>query len=466
MNEVKKALRPVKRRLRRNRFLRGAAAGLAAGLGAALLLQAVSFFVPVADRGLLAAAVTAAVTVLAAFAGALRPVRDTEAAKAADACGLKERAITALEGGDEPVRILQRRDACEALAGLNVKQIRPGSFRRSLLAALGCAALLACLLLIPNPRDEAAEARKALTKTLREGREAIARAAEEDEAGLTEEEKSELRKITGELDRELEESRDAADALVALDRAEQRMEDLRQKTAGEAAAAAEDAAGENESRTGENRDQGGSAGENGTAGQAALSMDGQQLQTASAGDVPAGAQMKTLQALAALQAAVIPSAWSRTDAQTAVGMQGSRNGQGGSSANGTGAAGSGRTGGGAGEGSTNEEETGGRSGNSNTHAEGSRTPKYKEEQYETIYDPEHISKAKQDTATDQYRLSDEDSLQLETGPGWGSLSGDVPWDEALREYADTEARAADRENLTVRERQWVDEYYRLLTEQQ
>ena len=52
-----------------------------------------------------------------------------------------------------------------------------------------------------------------------------------------------------------------------------------------------------------------------------------------------------------------------------------------------------------------------------------------------------------------------------TRTGRGSLSGDVPWGEALQDYADTEARAADRENLTIQERQWVDEYYRLLTEQ-
>ena len=32
--------------------------------------------------------------------------------------------------------------------------------------------------------------------------------------------------------------------------------------------------------------------------------------------------------------------------------------------------------------------------------------------------------------------------------------------------ADTEAQAAERENLTLQERQWVDQYYSLLTEQQ
>ena len=115
MKEVLKALRPVKHRIRRNRFLRGAAAGLAAGLAAAVILQAVSFFVPVPDRGLWAAAAAAAVMLLTALGNAARPVKDMTAAQAADACGLKERTVTALEGGDEPIRQLQRQDARRAL---------------------------------------------------------------------------------------------------------------------------------------------------------------------------------------------------------------------------------------------------------------------------------------------------------------------------------------------------------------
>ena len=66
MKEVLKALRPVKARIRRNRFLRGAAAGLAAGLGAAVLLQAAAFFFPVPDRGLWALAAAGTVLLLAA----------------------------------------------------------------------------------------------------------------------------------------------------------------------------------------------------------------------------------------------------------------------------------------------------------------------------------------------------------------------------------------------------------------
>ena len=248
----------MKMKIRRNRFLRGTVTGLAAGLGTAVLLQAVSFFVPVPDRGLWAAAAGAAVLLLTAIGNALRPVKNNTAAEAADACGLKERVITALEegqrtsGSEGDIVLLQRKDACAALEGLDVKQIRPGNVKKQLLAALGCAVLLGGLLLIPSPRDPEAAARKALTRTLQEGREAITRAAETDEENLTEEKKNELRKITDDLKRDLEKSRDAADAMVALDRAEQRLENFRKQTAGDAAAAAEGVNGNGENQTAEN----------------------------------------------------------------------------------------------------------------------------------------------------------------------------------------------------------------------
>lgn len=478
MKEILNALRPVKNRIRRNRFLRGAAAGLAAGLAAAAVLQAVAFFAPVPDRGLWAAAAAVAVMLLAAAANALRPVKNPEAAKAADACGLKERTITALEEGDEPIRQLQRRDAREALKNLDVKQIRPGSVKKYLFAALGCAALLCCLALIPSPMDSEAAARKALTQTIREGREAIDRAAEEDAEKLPDEKKSELRKITADLQRELEGSRDAADALVALDRAEQRLEKMRQETAGELSAEGSGAAGE--SGTDGTGKSGGAAGQ--ASGDEAGKAEAGQQGTAST-DSTASSQMKTTQAVSALKSAVNPSLQTPTGSQGAQGSQGSQGLQGSQGSQGsqgmTGNSGSmngqngmsgggsnnGMSGGGAGEGSTNEEQKGG-GGNSGQIMKGNRDPRYKESQYETIYDPERIGKSRQDVTTEQNRLGDEDSLQIETGPGKGNLQGDVPWGEALQDYAETEALAADRENLTVQERQWVDEYYRLLTEQQ
>ena len=229
--------------------------------------------------------------------------------------------LRALEGGEEPIRRRQRRDACDALEKLDVKKIRPGSMKKAFLAALGCAAVLGILLLVPSPQDSTAEANKALSRTLKEGREAVARAAEEDEASLSEEKKSELRKITGDLERELNESRDAADAMVALDRAEQRLEQMRQQTAGDAAAAADNAAGKNGTGNGENGQQAGTADGNAAAEASAQAGSGQQG-TSSATASLTDAQMKTLEALAALKNAVNPSAQQGMSLQGITGMQG------------------------------------------------------------------------------------------------------------------------------------------------
>ena len=466
MKEVLKALRPVKHRIRRNRFLRGAAAGLAAGLAAAVILQAAAFFVPVPDRGLWAAAAAAAVMLLTALGNAARPVKDMTAARVADACGLKERTVTAIEGGDEPIRQLQRQDARRALRALNVKQIRPGSVKKALLAAMGCAVLLGTLLLIPNAQDTEAAARKALNRTLQEGRKTIEQAAEDDEERLPDEKKSELRKITADLNRELGESRDSADALVALDKAEQRLEQMRQETAGDKTDGS-GASGEAGSSEKTGNAEGTGEGEN--AGQAVNGQAG----TATSASVGTAAQLQTLEALTALKGAVNPSLQAGNGIQgfegkhgTAVGQAGTGTGNGQTGMNGAGGSNpNGKTGGGAGEGTTNEEQQG--SGTpSNGIMKGNRDPRYKEVQYETIYDPEHIDKDKQDVMTEQFRMGDEGSAQIETGPGRGNLNGDVPWGEALQEYAETEARAADRENLTTQERQWVNDYYKLLTEQQ
>ena len=65
--------------------------------------------------------------------------------------------------------------------------------------------------------------------------------------------------------------------------------------------------------------------------------------------------------------------------------------------------------------------------------------------------------------TNQQRLG-EDSARTEAGLGAGEVDASVPYDRVVGEYARTEALAADRENLTQREREWVSAYYALLTE--
>ena len=535
-NELLKALYPVKRRLRRNRLLRGAAWGLAAGLGAALLLRLVALFIPLADRWLWAVLPVAMLTLLFAAGNALRPVTDRTAAEAADRCGLKERTITALEQAEmadrpasqslpaksavpeppaldsqisEPfpsaseIRELQRQDACRALETLDVRRIRPGSVKKQLLAALACGVLVIVLLLIPNPRDREADARLALRKTLKEGMEEIARAAELDAERLNPESRGELRRLTEDLKRDLENSRDETDALVALDRAERQLEPLQpldrmeNRTAGDVldAARSSDAskpsdAAESSSFTSESSsdttESSSSASESSTntaqssvasqsAAGASQSAAGAS-QSSSVSESAAGASqsssagLSTRQALTALKSAVTPASAQAASPSASSGTQGNTSQSGNQSSQGSPAAGNGNGNGnkaanGAGEGTTNLEQGGGNSPNGNAQR-GTRDPNYKEAQYETIYDPERTETSVRDEMTNQNRLENGDSLQAEIGPGKGTLGGSVPWSEVLRDYEETETRSAERENLTPTERQWVNDYYSLLTAQQ
>ena len=459
-NELFAGLRPVKRRIRRNRFLQGTAWGLAAGAGAALIVRIIALFTPMAGKWLWAVLPVAGFVLLGAAGNALRPVKDLTAAETADSCGLKERTVTALEqaGSETEICALQREDACRALRELDTRRIRPESVKKQLLTALGCGLLAVALLVIPNPRDREAEARQALRKTLKEGTEEIARAAQEDEERLSPEKRSELRRLTEELKRELLDSRDETDALVALDRAEQRLEQMQTRTAGDAEAAA-DAAG-SEGTAGEGARDGETADGTGTT------ADGKTAQESADSSIKAG-KLSTQKALTALKSAVNPSEARKGSQATASGTRGDGQGEG-QNGQGTAAAGGGsgnKAATGAGEGSTNLEGTAGGEKDSG-HTKGSRDPKYKEAEYETIYDPERVEASVRDEMTNQNRLGNEESLQVETGPGKGSLGGSVPWNEVFREYEETETRSAERENLTTKERQWVNDYYSLLTSQQ
>ena len=538
MNELLKALGPVKRRLRLQRFVSGAAWGFAGGALAALILLAVTSFVPLANRWWIAGACVAGGTLLAAAINALRPISPLEAALAADACGLRERTVTALELAEaekstpappdgagqrlaDMIR-LQRQDACEHLRALDAKQIRPAFPKRRLLAGVLLLALCTATLLLPGDGDRAVAARQTLeTKTA-----AMAKAAEEaekaDEAGLTEKEKAELRKLTADLKRDLIASRDEADALVALDKAEQQLEKLRaeqarEKTAGDAMSArdalaramqsagleagateslaeamaagdanamssalsdlsAEDLQKLAESLTDEAKSLAEQLAE--AAKQSELSESQMQaLQIAAQSAQAAGTQSAMAQAAQSGQPANVQSASSMSTAQQATALQQALAGmkaslgagqsqQSGSQASmGQGAGNNpGMSGGGAGTGSTNEEQKGGGSGQKSSGAKGTRPAEFKQTEYETIYDPEKVDAATRDVMTNQNSLG-KDSVQIETGPGKGSLEGNVPYRQVVGEYAEQEARAAESANLTREQKEWVDEYFRKLTEE-
>lgn len=518
MNELLKALGPVRSRLRLRRFVSGAGWGFAGGALAALILLAVTSFVPLANRWWIAGACVAGGTLLAAASNALRPVSPLEAARAADACGLRERAVTALELAetDRPeadITLLQRRDACERLQALDARQIRPAFPKRRLLAGALLLALCAATLLLPGGGDRAVAARQALeTKTA-----AMAKAAEEaekaDEAGLTEKEKAELRKLTADLKRDLTASRDEADALVAVDKAEQQLQKLRQeqaqeKTAGDAMSAmnalsqamqsagmdaaadalaealasgdaaamskalsdlsAEDLQRLSESLTGEAKAlaeamaRTAQQGELSEARMQALQQAANAQQSATS---QSAAQSATSQTATAQQATALQQALAGMKASLGAGQsqqsasQASMSGAGAGSGNNPG-----QSGGGAGTGSTNEEQKGGSGGRKSGGSKGTNPAEFKQTEYETIYDPEKVDVAARDVMTNQQSLS-KDSVQIETGPGKGSLEGNVPVSQVVGEYAEQEVKAAESANLTREQKQWVDEYFRKLTEE-
>ena len=494
MNELLKGLRPVKNRIRLRRMIQGLAAGFAAGAAAALILMAVSVFVPIGNRWLLCGGIVLAGVLAGALGNGLRPVANREAAKTADGCGLRERTVTALEmaektpGSGAAAEILeaQRQDACAHLKTLDTKKIRVKTPGRIL--AGGMALLVACagLSLIPGNGEKTAAARRELQEKTAPMVKAIDEAEAEEEKGKSEAEKAELRKITDDLKRDLEDSRDPVDALVALDKAEQRLEELRDKTAGDAAKELADAMRD------AGMDAAADALENGDAqslASAALELDADALRDA-AKDLSGEAQELAEQLAQAAEQGEMSEAQMQAISNAMQGQNGQSgasasalqqaldgmkaslggeskqqgNGEGGSSPGNGPGEGQGQNGGGAGEGSTNEEQQGGGSGQQGGAGKNSRDPRYKEGEYETIYDPEKVEAATRDVSTEQNKLGD-DSVQIETGPGKGKLDGNVPYREVVGEYAQAEAQAAESEHLTTEQKEWVDEYFRRITEE-
>ena len=494
MNEILNALRPVVRRLRLNRFRAGASAGLAVGAGLALAVQVLSFWIPLPGKGWIMAACVAACALAAGTGNALRKVPPRMAAEAADGCGLKERAVTALEetGNGEMAKLL-REDACRQLQHLDPRRIPGPRTGRKLLAALGCALAAAGLFLVPNPAERQMAEEAAFMQELSRAAAQAEEAAAKDEKALSETEKSELRKLAADLKRDLEASRDRADALVALDRAEQRAERLRQRTAADALQSLADALA---AAGMEALAEALKTGDEAALAEQLEAADAEKL--AKAAERLEGSAKKAAQALAsagangdASRAAAARSAMDALDAESrqavfnlssalsklnaqmggtgtktasSQGEGDSEKGTSGKGNSGSGSSGMGsQPGGGAGRGSTNEDMGTGQAQNS-AGAKGSEAAEYRDGQFETIYDPERFDRATRDEMTNLNRQG-EDSVQVETGSGRGTLQGDVPYGEVVREYAEAGTQAADRANLTDREKQWVRDYFTLLADQ-
>ena len=484
-------------------MLRCTAMGFALGSAVSLALVIVSFLTPVADKWRMIGFFLPAAMILCGAGGAMYRVRDRDAARTADACGLQERTVTALEtlsahddGIAREMRDAQLQDTCDALEHLDLKKIRPGSVRLMLVAGLITCGLCAASLLIPNVRDQEAMHDRTLREQLSQASTEIDAAAKTDESAMNEKEAAALRRLTEELKRELVDSRDEVDALVAVDRAEKRLEEIRQTTAADAMQAlanALQAAGLDtlagclgdeqalaealsgmDAETAEMLEQvaedlSGAAREAAQAmtssrqtdqstsgnGQQNRMEDAQAAASQTVRTLQSGSTGATQQALQQLKSAMNgtsgtpdqsgSSGQSGTSGQSGAGEQSGRNEQSG----------------GAGTGSSNLEHQ--PTSGSNSGGKGNNPPGYREGKYETIYDPERAEVLTREETTEQH-AGEGDSVQVQIGEGKGTLEGDVPYGTVLREYADSQTRSAERENLTPEQRTWVAEYYRLLTE--
>ncbi len=474
MKELKKAFRPLKRRIRLLHGLRGGALGLCVGAGAALILMLLSFFVPVRNKAVLGIILVGVGAAAGALCALLWPVSDEKAARTGDKCGLKERLQTALAfPGDSPMEQLQRQDAAAALAAFDVKKIPRPRLKRPLLLA-GGAACLAAALLLPNPQNAALEQADAYRKIVEEAAEQAEEAVDDPENALTDEQKRELRRLTGDLERKLLQAKDPADALLALNEGQERLEKMRDTLAGERMdALAQSLEGQGLDALAQALQAGDEeALENALDGldaealeQAAQALSGEMgdLMNAAAAALKMGDLAAALENLKGLSAA----AGSLSDAQLAAlaqMLQNLRAGLGGQQGQGMGlAAGEGMQGAqtGAGRGSTNEDMTSEAA--DDPGFAGTDDPRYKEGTYESIYDPTRLDADQTELAAESPR-NEGDVAQLNVGPGAGSLDGSVPYNQVALEYAEAAARAAESQNLTNRERQWVADYFASLTE--
>lgn len=508
--EIARALAPVARRVRLRRLAGGFSRGALAGAACAVLVALISFFLPIERAYALAAALALAVCALFCAAGALRPVRAAQAARVADACGLKERVSTALECADAgPMASLLCKDALRALGTTDFRRALAVRWeKKPLLFALGLAALVALSAFLPNPQAAVLRDRARFAGEMEEAAQRAEAGAQELDAALyTPEELAELRRALSELARDLRASADAREAYEAIDRARRASEEERAAGRERAGAALSAALGE----AGLSGAQALASGEEEEIARALEDMDARQAaqSLAQAAGALSGAQADAVRAAAnAMLGGDVPGAAAAlarasagvpgdmdsllralsaslasgqsSGAQSGAGSQGgagegSDGNGGGQGENGSGAGsgagdsgsgsgsgqGEGESGSGAGQGSTNEQQGG--SGNpGGAQGAGDGAMRYQQGTYETIYDPTRL-----DAAGESSQLTGEmgegESQSVDLGFGEGEEGGDVPVGEYAGEYAQAAARAAEAENLPDSLKTYVDEYFSSLT---
>ena len=471
MSGIKRALRPIRMRIRLIRMVQGMAWGSAAGAGVCLAVMAASFFLPLRWKLPLCGLALAAGLLLGGLINALRPVRAGTAARLGDAHGLQERIQTALAVKDDsPMAQMQKTDTLQALRGFDPRAVPLPSTGRTWLAAGIAVLLCGGLLLIPNPQNKVIEQAAAFEEQMEKATRQAEEMAWREDPALTKKERQEARKLMSELSRELREAREPMDAMLAVSNAEKRLEALRDTMAGEALARMNSALQSNGLETLAQAMESGDAEamhaalENTDAKAVenaanALSGEMQELLNAISQALQNGDLTAAVGMLSQMPSAAQMSAASQLSSlsQMLSGMRGN-----GAASLALGNGGLGLAGSGAGTGTTNEDQTADKE--ETPGVRGNRNPYYRESEYESIYDPTRLDAGQMDLSAQSQR-QEGDSVQVQLGPGAGALQGNIPYNEVALEYAQAAAQAADSQNLSMQERQWVNDYFTALTEE-
>jgi hypothetical protein len=505
MTALSRALRPVRGRVRLARAARASGYALFAASVFMLGLRTVMFFVPIEHPAVFAIPFLMLMAIIVA-ASFLWPVSSRRAVQVADDCGLRQRALTALElaGDSSPMAQMQREDALKALRALDAKRALPVQINRKWMTAMVvCVSLTSAMYFVPNPQSAVIAEKQLMREELAEQAEKIEKAAEALPASTDPDQLALLQKLAKELAQSLRTSESSRDALLALNEAGdaiQRIERQQVQSAAGAASKALGAGGLGElqqamesgdadqlQKTMENL----VAGDSGALSQAlssaaAAAPAGSALQAAlqsAAQASPGAAQSAALNQLAgklsATASSVSASQLSALVAAAKAGLGGGsggkgapaagsgagRKGAGSGSGSGKGGQGGSGAGAGAGMGTTNKDagyQAGGaRQPGSNA---GSGAPVIKTGAYESIYDPTRLGdggEASQSTG----QVSDGDVSRADLAPGLGTAGGTVPFAQGAYSYGQAAAKAANQPGVPEDVQKMVSAYFSALIDE-
>lgn len=229
--ELLQAIRRSRRKLNIAKLIDTCVFCLAYAGVAAIVLEAVSLWIPFYYVHLCVGIVIGIALIVGIIYVVIKRTSMREAAQQIDTFGLKERVQTAYEqmADESPLAGMQRHDAAEQLQKkLDAKQIRIRLLpsRRHLAAAFLSLAVAAVLAFVPSQARELANTRHAIHQEAKEKQKELSELADAiekmDTSELTDEQKARLAKLKEALDRSMQELA-RADSKEALDAAQSKL---------------------------------------------------------------------------------------------------------------------------------------------------------------------------------------------------------------------------------------------------